>query len=164
MRSPAGWRLQKQSEPNDSAKLGACEMLLCSALKGQHADFRPSKGRWKMYLNTAQVFTPSGTDPESMWPVLFCKVVSKEKHCTGDVHPPFWKSTEYQNPQLMKLNYGKCLLYIYLWFIYYQIFLDFFFKKKAAPVTWSSIIKVNSLKNCQKNLYCCISFKAGIKK
>lgn len=164
MRSPAGWRLQKQSEPNDSAKLGACEMLLCSALKGQHADFRPSKGRWKMYLNTAQVFTPSGTDPESMWPVLFCKVVSKEKHCTGDVHPPFWKSTEYQNPQLMKLNYGKCLLYIYMWFIYYQIFLDFFFFKKAAPVTWSSIIKVNSLKNCQKNLYCCISFKAGIKK
>lgn len=42
--------------------------------------------------------------------------------------------------------------------------LIFFFFKKAAPVTWSSIIKVNSLKNCQKNLYCCISFKAGIKK
>ena len=36
MRSPAGWRLQKQSEPNDSAKLGACEMTLCSDLKGQH--------------------------------------------------------------------------------------------------------------------------------
>lgn len=35
MRSPAGWRLQKQPEPNDSAKLGACEMTLCSDLKGQ---------------------------------------------------------------------------------------------------------------------------------
>ncbi|CAF95433.1 unnamed protein product, partial [Tetraodon nigroviridis] len=36
MGSHAGWRLQKQSEPSDSAKLGACEMTLCSHLKGQH--------------------------------------------------------------------------------------------------------------------------------
>lgn len=34
MRSPTGWRLQKQSEPSDSAKFGACEMTLCSNLKG----------------------------------------------------------------------------------------------------------------------------------
>lgn len=36
--------------------------------------------------------------------------------------------------------------------------LIFFFLKRQH------LIKVNSLKNCQKNLYCCISFKAGIKK
>ena len=35
MRSPAGRRLQKQPEPNDSAELGACEMTLNSNLKGQ---------------------------------------------------------------------------------------------------------------------------------
>lgn len=44
MRSPAGWRLQKQSEPNDSAKLGACEMTLCSDLKGQRAGLQFSEG------------------------------------------------------------------------------------------------------------------------
>lgn len=126
MRSPAGWRLQKQSEPNDSAKLGACEMLLCSALKGQHADFRPSKGRWKMHFNSVQVFTPSGTDPESMWPVLFCKVVSKEKH--GHILETYTHLSE--KAQLIKLNYGKCLLYIYMWFKYSLIF--FFFKKGSA--------------------------------
>lgn len=47
MRSPAGWRLQKQSEPNDSAKLGACKMTLCSDLKGQCADLQPSKRKLK---------------------------------------------------------------------------------------------------------------------
>lgn len=44
MRSPAGWRLQKQPELNDSAKLGACEMTLCSDLKGQCAGLQPSEG------------------------------------------------------------------------------------------------------------------------
>lgn len=43
MRSPAGWRLQKQSEPNDSAKLGACEMTLYSILKGQRVGCSPPK-------------------------------------------------------------------------------------------------------------------------
>lgn len=57
MGSPAGWRLQKQSEPNDSAKLGACEMTLCSNLKGQRCN---ALKRLKNALSElGRVFTPS---------------------------------------------------------------------------------------------------------
>lgn len=57
MGSPAGWRLQKQSELNDSAKLGACEMTLCCNLKGQCCS--ALKKLKKAFSEWGQVYTPS---------------------------------------------------------------------------------------------------------
>lgn len=77
MRSPAGWRLQKQSEPNDSAKLGACEMTLCSVLKGQRAAFSKEGEKCTFKTRPSVSLPPTRVDHESMRHRLFCRVAGK---------------------------------------------------------------------------------------
>lgn len=58
-------------------------------------------------LNSVQVFTPSLTDPESMWPVLFCNFTSKKQA----------KKQQQKNPALHSRaipgHWNKCACYTY---------------------------------------------------